>query len=393
MNRVKVAHITTIDMSLRYLLLNQLRSLKQTGYQVFGISSPGPEVPAVESTGIRHISVPMSRNVTPVRDLITLWKLYRLFRRERFTIVHTHTPKPGLLGQFAARMVKVPIVVNTLHGFYFHDNMHPKQRKFYMAMEKVAARFSDVILCQSQEDIKTAVNNGICPPGKIKYLGNGIDVERFNLDGLLPRDISRKRLDLGVSPDAPVVGFVGRLVKEKGLLDLFRAARIVRDQISKVRFLIIGPVDTEKRDVLTPEVAHEYGVSDICIFTGMRQDMPELYSSMDVLTLPSHREGFPRAPMEASAMKVPCIVTDIRGCRETVEHGRNGILVPLGDVKALADAIIELLTDREKARRMGEEGRRIALERFDERLVFEKVKFEYSRLLREKGLPVPQPLT
>jgi glycosyltransferase involved in cell wall biosynthesis len=112
---------------------------------------------------------------------------------------------------------------------------------------------------------------------------------------------------------------------------------------------------------------------------------------MDVFVLPSHREGFPRAPMEASAMKVPCVVTDIRGCRETVQHGRNGLLVPLGDVQALADAIIELLTDQEKARRMGEEGRRMALEHFDERLVFEKVKAEYARLLQEKGLPVPEP--
>jgi len=112
---------------------------------------------------------------------------------------------------------------------------------------------------------------------------------------------------------------------------------------------------------------------------------------MDVFVLPSHREGFPCAPMEASAMKVPCVVTDIRGCRETVEHGRNGLLVPLGDVQALADAIIELLTDREKARRMREEARRMALERFDEQVVFEKVKAEYARLLREKGLPVPEP--
>jgi glycosyltransferase involved in cell wall biosynthesis len=123
----------------------------------------------------------------------------------------------------------------------------------------------------------------------------------------------------------------------------------------------------------------------------MRHDMPELYALMDLFVLPSRRESFPRSPMEASAMGVPSIVTDIPGCREVVEHGRNGLLVPLGDVDALVRAILGLLSDPERAKRMGQEGRRIALERFDERLVFEKVKAEYARLLRQKGLPVPEP--
>jgi len=389
---VKVAHITTIDMSLHYLLLNQLRSLQQAGYKVIGISSPGPEVPAIEAAGIRHIPVRMTRNpFTPFQDLNALWQLYHIFRHEHFTIVHTHNPKPGFLGQVAAKMAGVPIIVNTLHGFYFHDHMRPALRRFYITLEKIAARCSDVILSQNREDIETAIREGICPPEKIRHLGNGIDVQRFNPARFSPQDIARKRDELGLFDNTRVVGFVGRLVQEKGLLELFAAARIVREQVPEVRFVFIGPVDTHKPDALTPDSAQAYGIADICHFLGMRQDMPELYALMDVFVLPSHREGFPRAPMEASAMKVPCVVTNIRGCREAVEHGRNGLLVPLGDVQALADAIVELLTDREKARRMGEEGCRMALERFDERLVFEKVKAEYARLLREKGLPVPEP--
>ncbi len=392
MHRIKVVHITTIDLSLRYLLLNQLRSLRDAGYEVVGVSSPGPEVPALEAAGIRHIPVRMTRSpFTPFQDLKALWQLYRLFRRERFTIVHTHNPKPGFLGQIAAKMAGVPIIVNTLHGFYFHDHMHPVLRHFYIIIEKIAARCSDVVLSQNREDIETAVREGICPREKIKRLGNGIDVQCFNPDTLSPKDLARKRLEVGLPNGARVVGFVGRLVREKGLLELFAAARIVRKRVPDVRFLLVGPVDTHKRDALTPDTAQEYGMADVCHFLGMRYDMPELYALMDVFVLPSHREGFPRAPMEASAMKVPCVVTDIRGCREAVEHGRNGLLVPLGDVQALADAVVELLTDQEKARRMGEEGRRMALERFDERLVFEKVRAEYARLLREKGLPVPEP--
>jgi glycosyltransferase involved in cell wall biosynthesis len=224
-------------------------------------------------------------------------------------------------------------------------------------------------------------------------LGNGIDVRRFDRNCLDPQAVAQKRGALGLPPDAPVVGFVGRLVREKGILELLQALRIVRERMPAVRILLTGRIDHDKSDVLTPEVAHRYGLAEVCIFTGFRQDMPALYALMNVLVLPSHREGFPRSLMEASAMGVPCVVTNIRGCREVVTHNRNGLLVPLGDVQTLAKAILELLTDREKARRMGEEGRRMARERFDEQIVFEKVKMEYARLLQAKGLARPQPET
>jgi len=384
----KVAHITTIDGSLRYLLLNQLCSIQQAGYRVSGISSPGSEVPTIEAAGIRHIPVPMRRssNLTPAADLLSFWRLYRVMRRERFTIVHTHTAKPDLYGAMAARLAGVPIVISTLHGFYFHEHMTPLWRRFYITLAKIGARCSDVILSQNPEDIQTASDERICPPEKIKFLGNGIDLERFDRARLDAQVLAQKRRDLGLPADKPVVGFVGRLVANKGILELLQAARLIREQAPEARFLFVGPVDRAKRDFITPEVAADYGIAEASIFAGMRQDMPELYALMDVFVLPSHREGFPRASMEASAMGVPCVVTDIRGCRTAVEQGRNGRLVPLGDVKALAEAILCLLTDREQTRQMGVEGRRMALERFDERQVFEKVKAEYARLLLEKGL-------
>lgn len=373
-------------MSLRYLLLNQLRSLVQADYMVTGISSPGPNVSVLTDAGIPHIAVPMSRNFTPVADLVSLWRLVVVFRRERFTIVHTHNPKPGLLGQLAARMAGVPIVINTLHGFYFHDETDLPTRRFYLAMEKIAARCSDSILSQNREDISTAIREGICKPEKIKYLGNGIDLERFDPAAGSPNQRTEMRAQLGIAEGTPVVGFVGRLVREKGIIELFEAARQIKSQVPNVRFLIVGPIDSEKRDAITPELANEYGIGDTCIFTGLRLDMPALYQLMDVFVLPSHREGFPRAPMEASAMGIPCVVTDIRGCREVVANGQNGFLVPLGDSQRLGEAVVDLLTDPAKARRMGNEGRRLAFEQFDERKVFAKVKEEYLRLLQVKKL-------
>lgn len=380
----KVAYVATVDISLRYLLLNQMRAVAEAGYDVTGVSAPGPDIPAVERAGIRHLPVPMTRAFTPLHDLKSLWLLFAVMRRERFSIVHTHTPKAGLLGQIAARLAGVPVVFNTVFGFYFHDHMSPFRRRFYIVMETIAARFSDVILSQNSEDIETAVRERICSRDKIQYLGNGIDLERFAPARFPEAGIARTRAEVGIPPGAPVVGFVGRLVEEKGLLELFTAARIVRDAVPAVRFLIVGPVDPDKADALPPDAAQQHGVADICHCVGMRQDTPEMYALMDVFTLPSHREGFPRAPMEASAMGVPVVVTDIRGCRETVLPGINGVLVPVRDAGALARALIDLLTDRAMAQRMGEEGTRLARERFDERLVFQKVLGEYARLLGQK---------
>lgn len=389
---MKIAHITTIDIAIRVLLLNQLKSLQEAGFEVYGISAPGPEVEAIEAAGIKHIPVPLTRRFDPLADLIALKELYRVLRRERFTIVHTHTPKPGLLGQLAARMAGVPLIVNTIHGFYFHENMSARKQQFYITLEKIAARCSHSILSQNQEDIQTAVRTNICRPEKIQYLGNGIDVRRFDRNCLAAEPMTRLRQQLKLTNEHQVVGFVGRLVREKGIPELLQAAKIILQQRPLTKFLFVGPLDEEKSDAFSPETASEYGIADACIFTGLREDMPELYALMDVFVLPSHREGFPRSPMEASAMRVPSVVTDIRGCREVIENGQNGFLVPLGDVTALAQAILKLLGDPALALRMGEAGRAKALASFDEQLVFRRVKSEYARLLKAAGLTAPTPL-
>lgn len=383
---VKVAHVTTIDKSLRYLLLNQLKSIQAAGFSVTGVSGPGPDVEMVEEAGIQHIAVPMVRasNLTPWADLRVFWHLYRVFRRERFTIVHTHTAKADLYGQMAARLAGVPIVMSTLHGFYFHENMPSRWRRFYILLAKIGALCSDVILSQNPEDLETAARENICPPEKIKYLGNGIDVRQFDRTAVDPARVAHKRAALGIPEEAPVVGFVGRLVKDKGILELIAAAQRIHEQDPTVRFLFVGPIDRAKSDYVRPDTATACGLEDVCIFTGKRDDVPDLYAMMDVFVLPSHREAFPRSVMEASAMAVPCVVTNVRGCRTAVQEGYNGHLVPLHDVTALADAILDLLNNPILARQMGRAGREKALSEFDEERVFDVVKATYDRLLKEK---------
>jgi len=383
LKQIRVAHITATDGSLRYLLVNQLRRIAGEGYHVEGVSSRGPHVPFLEANGIRHVAIRIKRRISPLADLRALFLLVRYFRRERIDIVHTHTPKPGLVGQLAAKIAGVPIVVNTLHGFYFTSDTPRWRRWLLVTLEKIAGRCSDLVLSQNSEDIETAVSEKILPVERIQFLGNGIDLERFSRDKL---DLStltamRRKFDLG---KGPVVGFLGRHVREKGLLELFAAMKIVREQIPGVQLLSVGRIDNDRGDAVSPQVAEDFGVGDICHFVGVQQDVPHVMALLNVFVLPSHREGFPRSPMEAAAMGVPVIVTDIRGCRATVEDGYNGLLVPVKEPKALGDAIVKLLSDQPLARRLGKNGMAKAAKQFDEQVVFDRVLNAYRLLIEQK---------
>ncbi len=391
MSPIKVAHVASVDMSLRYLLLNQMRSLQQVGYELAGISSPGPEVPGIEAVGIHHIAVPITRRYTPLIDLIALWRLYRIMRQERFSIVHTHTPKGALLGQYAALLARVPIRIHTIHGLYFPGHMHPKMRWLYVLLERITMFFSQMNLSQSPEDIPVAIEEGICAPDRIKLLGNGIDITVLDPSLQTVEKRLATRAKLGLHANHKVVGMVGRFVAEKGYREMLQAAQIIKRTAPEVRFIFIGPIEPDKKDGLVPGIISDMELDDVVQFLGHRTDMPDLYAIMDVFALPSHREGFPRAPMEAAAMGVPAVVTNIRGCRETVADKVTGYLIPVRNPEALATALLDLLYDDAKRFAFGQAARAKAVAEFDEQLVFDKVKAEYARLLREKGLPVPEP--
>ena len=218
-----------------------------------------------------------------------------------------------------------------------------------------------------------------------KYFGGSIDSFKFNPERFSRQWIYQKKRELNLDPSFKIIGIVGRLVKEKGYLDLFQALRKVLERFPKTLLLIVGFLESEKKDALDPNViVKNYGIGKNVIFLGEQTKVVELYVLMDIFVLPSHREGLGLAILEASAMEKPVIVTDIRGCREAVDDGKTGILVPLRNPEKLAEAIIYLLNNPEKTKEMGIRGREKVLREFDERIIFSRIKIEYQRLIKEK---------
>ena len=375
-------HLSTSDMSIGVLLLNQLTRYRDAGYEVTAVCSPGPYLERVEQAGIRVVPVAMSRAITPAADLRALWSLVRVFRRERPDIVHTHTPKAALLGQQAAALARVPARVHTIHGLYFPGHMTPRTRPLFVAMERATMRWAHLVLSQSPEDIPVAVRERICREDRIRLLGNGIDLAKFDPARVPDEAVRALRAELGLRPEHRVVGIVGRVNREKGYEEFFRAAARIAARVPEARFVVVGPMEPEKSTALDPEaLAREHGVADRLRYLGLRNDLPPLYRLMDVLVLPSHREGWPRAPMEAASMGVPAVATDIRGCRQVVVDGTTGFLVPAKDADSLAEAVLRLLEDEALARRMGAAARAHALAAFDEQGVVRRTLEAYADLL------------
>jgi glycosyltransferase involved in cell wall biosynthesis len=387
---VRIAHITTVDATLRFILLGHFRRLREEGFEVTAISARGQWAPQLEAEGIRHIPWPhATRAWDPVADVRAFFELLRTLRRERFDLVHTHTPKPGILGRVAARSVGVPCVVNTVHGLYAMPDDPLVKRIPVLAIERMAARFSDLELYASEEDLTWARRIGIVKGSRGVFLGNGVDLQRFDPSAVKSGRLRELRRDLGIPEQALVVGAVGRLVVEKGFRELFTAARTVRAAIPDTRFVVLGAPDRDKTDAIS-EAEMERARGNV-IFTGFVQDVRDLLALMDIFVLPSWREGLPVSAIEAAAMGKPLILSAIRGCREVARNGVEGLLVPRRNAERLAAAIVRLLRDEALRKRLGSAARERALARFDEQKVIDKLLVEYRNILARKGIAPPEP--
>ncbi len=384
LKKIKVCCVASADITLKFMLFNQLRFLQSRGYEVYAICSPGKWVNDIEKHGIKVAQIKFKRKMSPLYDIISFLKIYFYFLTQKFDVVHVHTLKPEFYGQIAAKLAGVPIIMNTIHGFDFGDETPEKTKKFFLLLQKIAAKFSDIIFAVSWNVIDIAKAEKICDIRLLKYLGRDIDFERFDSGRFSGGFISNKKKELGIPLNKKIIGIVARLVKEKGYPELFSAMEIILKKFPDTVLVVVGQDEPEKKDALHAMDAEKYKIEKNTIFLGERTDVDELYPVMDIFVLPTHREGIGASILEASAMERPVIATKTGGCPEAVENGKTGILIPVGDSEKLAEAIVYLLENPDKAREMGKAGREKILREYSKEVVFKRLGQEYNRLIDEK---------
>ncbi len=388
-----LVQITTVPVSLGFFT-GQIGYMKARGFEIQAISSPGADLKKfAEREQVAVHAVEMPRRITPLRDLVAIFRLWRTLRRIRPAIVHAHTPKGGLLGTTAAWLARVPVRIYHMHGLPFTTASGYK-RLLLRWSEQVACRLAHQVFCVSHSVREVALAESLCRPEKIKVLLrgsiNGVDAaHRFNPANLGQNARKDTRSSHGIPADALVVGFVGRFVRDKGIAELAGAWRTLREEFLALHLLVVGPF--EPQDPVPPQVEALLRGDPRIHLTGMVDDTPPLYAAMDIVALPTYREGFPNIPLEAAAMALPVVATRIPGCVDAVEDGVTGTLVPPRDATALADAIRTYLNHPELRRKHGQAGRQRVLRDFRPEAIWEALYQEYVRLLREKGLPSPPP--
>jgi glycosyltransferase involved in cell wall biosynthesis len=389
----KLVHITTVPDMLPFFA-GQVGYVKERGYEVEAIASPGNYLDRfAASENILAYAVPMTRRITPLRDLLALGRLWFRIRQSKPQIVHAHTPKGGLLGMIAAWLTGVPVRIYHIHGLPLMTATGWK-RQLLRWTEKVSCALAHHILCDSQSIREVAVAEGLCLARKVQVLlggsVNGVDAAvAFNPANVEPRVRAAVRSTYGIPSDAVVAGFVGRLVRDKGIAELVAAWLLLREKFPKLHLLIVGIF--EPQDPVSAEAKAVLGSDPRIHLTGAVVEVTSFYAAMDLVVLPTYREGLPVVPLEAAAMELPVLATRIPGCVDAVEDGVTGTLVRVRDAAALADALRRYLVDPELRRKHGRAGRARVLSQFRQEAIWEAVYQEYERLLCARGIKRQKP--
>lgn len=357
--------------------------LDKSRYHVEVLSGPqtGSEGSLIEEVRARSIPLiifpNMVRQVNPYHDILCLLKLAHYIRKGKFTIVHTHSSKAGIIGRLAAKLAGVPIIVHTVHGWSFHDHMRPVVRYIYIFLERWIAQFTNAIVAVAQKDIEKGLKHGISCREKYHLIRSAIPLDEFD-----PTKVDRNviRAELGISLDVPVLGNVGRFSIQKNPLDWVHIAGLVGRSMPECHYLIVGdgPLNPEVKAALV-----EAGISDRTILTGLRRDIPRLMAAMDVFLMTSLWEGLPRVIPQAMAMGLPVIANAVDGSSEAVIPGETGYLCPPGAYDTMAERCVELLRNHRLCIEMGMAAHDIASREFDVRKMVVQIDGLYQELLEQ----------
>jgi N,N'-diacetylbacillosaminyl-diphospho-undecaprenol alpha-1,3-N-acetylgalactosaminyltransferase len=379
---MKVIMVETEDFAFWNLRRYLLTALMKQGFDLTLVTPPGPYVSRLMGLGLKHVNVSIKRYVSPLSDIKLFFDLYRVFSLEKPDIVHTMTSKPNTFGTMAAWAAGVPRIAALVCGAGpgFADRSGWKQKMLRFAVSRLyslAGKITHRVWFLNPDDLAMFVNLGLISKDKtVLTLGEGVNVKYFSPDQVDPGAVDSLRAELGIAPSMQVVIMVARMIWSKGVKEFVEAAEIVSLAGIPAKFLIVGPLDSDSSDAVS-ETYLQSKNSPYLAYLGFRSDIRELMALADIVTLPSYyREGVPLVLLQALSMGKSIVTTDNVGCRETVDEGENGFLVPIHDSEAFALAVKKLLCDDKLRESFGRRSRAKAEEEFDESIVVDKVMTE-----------------
>lgn len=378
----KLIRITTVPLSLQKLLEGQLNFM-QKEYKVIAVSSDEKRLNRLgNEIGVEIFPIEMTREITPAKDINSVLKLYQFFKKEKPLIVHTHTPKAGIAGMLAAKMAGVPIRLHTLAGLPLLEATGTK-RKVLEYVERVTFACATKVYPNSQRIYDYILQEKYVSKNKLKVIGkgssNGIDTEYFNPEYYKERENQQFRKSLRIPQNDVVFIFVGRLVRDKGINELVEAFEMLNIEFLETSLLLVGPFEAEL-DPLENSTIEIMKNHPKIVETGYQNDVRPFLACADVLAFPSYREGFPNVVMQAGAMGLPGIVTDINGCNEIIEEGVNGTIIPVRDKDALYSSMRKMIIEEDWRKSMAQNSRKIIKENYERQEIWKALLKEYKEL-------------
>lgn len=378
----KLIRITTVPISLKTLLKGQHRFMSNKGFLVLGVSSPGKELNEVkEKEGILVQSLEMTRTISPLRDLKSLWAFYLLCRKEKPLIVHSHTPKAGIIGMLGAKLAGVPIRLHTVAGLPLMEATSLKRRVLNF-VEKLTYSSSTKVYPNSRGLYDFILANHLTKEKKLKVIANGssngIDTSFFDSKIISEEHRENLKKQLGIDSTDFIFVFVGRLVSDKGINELAEALSQLDNK--HVKLILVGQME-EDLDPLSNKTLNQIDTNPNILSVGFQEDVRPYFAISDCLVFPSYREGFPNVVMQAGAMGLPSIVTDINGCNEIILEGENGTIVPPKNVSKLKKAMHKMITDKDLFIKFKTNARSMISDRYEQNVVWEALLAEYKSLL------------
>jgi len=378
----KLVRITTVPLSLDKILDGQL-SFMNNHYEVIAVSSEKEYlIRCAKNEGVRFKHIEMTRKITPIKDFISLIKLISFLKKERPLIIHSHTPKAGILAMLASKITNIPIRLHTVAGLPLMEEKGSK-KKLLELIEKLTYSFSTFVFTNSNGLYKYIIENNYVSKNKLKVIGNGssngVDINYFSPTSVSIKEKEKLKLSLGILENDFTFVFVGRIVADKGINELINAFDKISFQNNAIKLLLVGEQESHL-DPLNENTLKLISSNKNIIKTGFQKDIRPFLAVSDALVFPSYREGFPNVIMQAGAMELPVIATNINGCNEIIINEKNGVLIELKNNGAIVKAMVRLIEDEAFYKNLKSNARSMIVSRFERKVICEKILYEYKEM-------------